>query len=244
VTRFESGPLGQQRRELAECESTNDVALAWARAGAAHGAVVIADAQTAGRGRYGRTWASPPGHNVYLSLILRWPRAVPVAPLTLAIGVGLCDAVRGVGVIAAGLKWPNDLLVAGRKLAGVLCESTGDAVVVGIGINGNGTAAELPANIAGRAATVCEQLGRPIDRRALIDRVLLELAPWVDRYQSAGIAAIVPAWEARMVAGLRVTTDRGPGIALGLDSDGALRVRTDAGDIHRVVSGDVDAVPE
>src|SRR4051812_16286720 len=121
--------LGHRRLELATCTSTSDVALAEARAGAAHGTVVVADAQTAGRGRLGRTWASPPGRHLYLSAIVRIdPRVRPPAEraaLTLAVGVGVVDAVRGAGAPTAGLKWPNDVLASGRKLAGILCEATG-----------------------------------------------------------------------------------------------------------------------
>lgn len=231
--------LGAARRSLATCGSTNDVALAWAREGAPHGAVVVADTQTAGRGRHGRSWASPPGSHLYASFVVRLGRGVAVAPLTLAIGVGLCDAIRGEGLAGAGLKWPNDVLAGGKKLAGVLCESAGDAVVVGVGVNLDGTAAALPPEVAARAAVLGELLGRPVDRDAFLARTCAALAPWIDRYVAGGVAAIAPAWEARMIAGLAVRTDRVTGRARGLDPDGALRVEADDGAIHRVISGEV-----
>ena len=232
--------LGAARQAHAQCASTNDLALAWARAGAPHGAVVTADAQTAGRGRLGRTWASPPGRSLYLSIVLRLGPGVPAPPLTLAIGVGLCDAIRAAGVTAAGLKWPNDVLVDRHKLAGVLCESTGDAVVVGVGVNANGAAVDLPPDIAARATTIADELGRPVDRAALLEGVLAELAPWVERYQAGGVAAIAPAWTERMVPDLRVRTDRATGVARGLDPTGALEVVDDAGAVHAIRSGDVE----
>jgi len=232
--------LGGERRALASCGSTNDVALAWAKDGAPHGALVTADTQTAGRGRHGRVWASPPGRNLYASMVVRVGRTFAIPPLTLAIGVGLCDAIRGEGVAQAGLKWPNDVLVGGKKLAGVLCESVGDAVVVGLGVNTNGAAVELPPEVAARATTISDQLGRWVDRDAFLARLLADLAPWIDRYLELGVAAIAPAWQARMLDRLTVRTDRASGRAIGLDADGALRVEDEHGVVHRVVSGEVE----
>jgi len=243
--------LGGERIEVAVCTSTNDLALERARAGAPHGTVVIADAQTAGRGRLGRTWASPPGRSLYLSAIVR--AALPLArlaPLTLAVGVGACDAVRGEGVTAAALKWPNDLVVAGRKLGGILCEGAGDAaVVVGIGVNLNGSSGELPPEVAARATTIADELGRWVERAAFTDRLLAELEPWIDRFLAGGVPAIAAPWEARMAAELRLRVDRvGPagqpvtGVALGLDRDGALRLRDDDGVVHRVHAGEITIV--
>ncbi|HEU4731532.1 MAG TPA: biotin--[acetyl-CoA-carboxylase] ligase, partial [Kofleriaceae bacterium] len=148
--------LGSHRVELDECDSTNDEAAHLARAGARSGTVVIARAQRAGRGRAGRTWASPRDMGLYLSAVIR--PAIPlgsVPPLTLAIGVGVCDAARSAGAPAA-LKWPNDAYVHGRKLAGVLVEaqSQGDrleAIIVGIGVNLRGV---LPPEIADTAITL------------------------------------------------------------------------------------------
>ena len=243
-----TGWLGRERHEVAVCASTNDLALERAKAGAVHGTVVIADAQTAGRGRLGRTWASPPGRNLYLSAIVRAPRSLAeLAPLTLAVGVGTCDAIRAEGVAAAALKWPNDVFVGRHKLAGILCEGAGEgAVVVGIGVNLNGAAAELPPEVAARATTIEDELGRWVDRAAFVDRLLAALEPWIDRFVAGGVPAIAAAWEARMAADLRLHVDRagpagGPvvGLPLGLDRDGALRLRDDAGVVHRVVAGEL-----
>jgi BirA family biotin operon repressor/biotin-[acetyl-CoA-carboxylase] ligase len=235
--------LGCQRIELAECGSTNDEAGRLARAGAKHGTVVIAQAQTAGRGRDGRVWESAAG-GLYLSAVLRPPLPlVDVPPMTLAIGIGVCDAARTAGA-AAVLKWPNDVLVGGRKLSGVLVEAQSqggklDAVIVGIGVN---LTNELPAH----AISLAEASGHSVDRGAFIGSLLSGVERWVDRYIASGLEAIIPAWQDRMAVGLsaRATIDGAPlvGAVAGLDQDGALLLRDDHGKLHRVRSGDVEVM--
>ena len=239
--------LGCQRIELESCGSTNDEAARLARAGAKHGTIVIAERQKSGRGRDGRTWESPLG-GLYMSAVLRPPMpVVDVPPMTLAIGIGLCEAVRTTGAPAV-LKWPNDLLVADRKLAGVLVEAQSqgnrlDAVIVGIGINLSG---ELPESVAETAITLAEAALRTIDRDAFIETVLAHVERWVDRYVSVGIEPIIPAWQERMAIGLtaRATVDGESltGCVAGLDADGALLLRDEAGNVHRVRSGDVEVL--
>ena len=154
-----AGWLGRHRIELSECDSTNDEAARLARGGADHGTVVIARSQRAGRGRAGRVWASPPGLGLYLSAVVRPPLPLAlVPPMTLAIGVGVCEAAREAGADAR-LKWPNDVLARGRKLAGVLVEAQSqggrlEVVVVGIGVNLGG---ELPPELAARATTLAAE---------------------------------------------------------------------------------------
>jgi len=236
--------LGTARVDLARCGSTNDEAARLARAGARHGTIVIADQQDAGRGREGRPWASPPGTGLYLSAVVRPPLPITlVPPMTLAIGVGLCDTARAFGADAY-LKWPNDALVGGKKLAGVLVESHTqstrvEAVIVGIGIN---LAGEPPL---ATATTLELASGRaPPDREAVIAELCAHVERWIDRYVASGIAAITPAWHERMATGLtaRVMIDGAPlvGDVAGLDHDGALLVRDVTGCVHRVRSGDVE----
>ena len=241
--------LGHQRIELAECASTNDEAARLARAGASHGTIVVAHSQTAGRGRDGRKWVSPPGFGLYLSAVLRPPLPLlDVPPMTLAIGIGVCDAVRQLGAPAL-LKWPNDVLVHGRKLAGVLVEAQSqgtrlEAVIVGIGLN---LAGELPPELRETAITLAEASQGVIDRTAVIDRLLAHVERWVDRYAAMGLTEIIPTWHARMAPGLaaRAMIDGMPlvGEVAGLDGDGALLLRDGAGLVHRVRSGDVETVP-
>jgi BirA family transcriptional regulator, biotin operon repressor / biotin---[acetyl-CoA-carboxylase] ligase len=226
--------LGHSRIDLIECGSTNDEAAKLARAGAAHGTIVIAERQTAGRGRDGRVWHSPLG-NIYLSAVLR-PALAPndVPPLTLAIGIGACDAAREFGAHAQ-LKWPNDLYVAGKKLAGVLVEAQSqgsklESVIAGIGVN-LATTPDLATATA---------LGAGIDREQFVARLLAHVEHWIDRYIAAGISAIVPAWRERMLADLRLHAGELVGTLAGLDDDGALLLRTDDGELHRIRSGAVE----
>jgi len=235
--------LGSQRIELAECGSTNDEAARLARMGARHGTVVIAESQKAGRGRDGHVWESPPG-GLYLSAVLRPSLPlVDVPPMTLAIGIGVCDAARTAGA-AAVLKWPNDVLVGGKKLAGVLVEAQSqggklDAVIVGIGVN-------LDTAPADRSISLHEAAGEPVDRAAFVASLLSSVERWVDRYIASGLEAIIPAWQDRMAVGLaaRATIDGAPlvGSVAGLDRDGALLLRDAGGNLHRVRSGDVEVV--
>ena len=239
--------LGCQRIVLESCGSTNDEAARLARAGAKHGTIVVAERQSSGRGRDGRVWESPPG-GLYMSAVLRPPMpVVDVPPMTLAIGIGLCDAVRTMGAPAA-LKWPNDLFVGRRKLAGVLVEAQSqggklEAAIVGIGVNIHG---ELPDAVAETAITLAEAAGTSVDRDAFLERMLAHVERWVDRYVSNGIEAIIPAWQERMAIGLtaRATIDgeSRTGSVTGLDADGALLLRDDDGNVHRVRSGDVEVL--
>jgi BirA family transcriptional regulator, biotin operon repressor / biotin---[acetyl-CoA-carboxylase] ligase len=241
--------LGCQRIELDRCGSTNDEAARLARAGAAHGTVVIARAQDAGRGRDGRSWASPPDAGLYLSAVVRPALgAADVPPMTLAIGVGVCDAARAVGAPAA-LKWPNDALVSGRKLAGVLVEAhshggRAGAIIIGIGVNL--TAGALPAELATTAIALDEAAGRPVDRAAFIDELCASVERWIDRYVAGGVAAIADAWQARMAPGVTGRAWIGGrevmGELCGLAGDGALVLRDGAGALHQVRSGDVEVI--
>jgi BirA family transcriptional regulator, biotin operon repressor / biotin---[acetyl-CoA-carboxylase] ligase len=241
--------LGCQRVELDECDSTNDEAARLARAGARHGTIVTARAQRAGRGRDGRAWSSPRDSGLYLSAVLRPPLPlVDVPPMTLAIGIGLCDAARAVGA-AALLKWPNDALVRDKKLAGVLLEAHSqghrlDAVVVGIGVNL--APGGLPPDLAATAITLAEAAGAPVDRAVFLEHLLANVERWIDRYIASGLPAIAPAWHDRMATGIAArATVAGlelRGEVAGLDGDGALLLRDGGGHLHRVRSGDVEVL--
>ncbi|HEY4240171.1 MAG TPA: biotin--[acetyl-CoA-carboxylase] ligase [Kofleriaceae bacterium] len=244
-----TGWLGAERHDLDECGSTNDEAARLARAGASHGAIVLALAQSAGRGREGRAWQSPPGAGLYLSCVLRPPLALPaVPPLTLALGIAVCDAARAFGAPAA-IKWPNDILVPGKgpgkKLAGVLVEAQSqgarlEAVIAGIGVNLRGPVA-LDTAIA-----LDEAADRPAPREAFLVELLARCETWIDRYVAGGIAAIAPAWRERMARGIRARATVGGaavvGELAGLADDGALLLRAADGAVHAVRSGDVELV--
>ncbi len=174
--------LGRELRGVASTRSTNDDVLALARAGAAHGLVVIADEQTGGRGRLGRTWTSPPGQNLYLSALLR-PELPPggAPPITLAAAVAVAEALNESGV-RASIKWPNDVLIMvdskEKKVAGILTESVTrgsrlEAVVLGIGVNLNWR--ELPAELVPIATSVALATGEAVDRDAFAAALLARL---------------------------------------------------------------------
>jgi BirA family biotin operon repressor/biotin-[acetyl-CoA-carboxylase] ligase len=160
-------------RYLAVCDSTNRVAMEWARAGAPEGCLVVADDQRAGRGRLDRRWFAPPGRCLLFSLVLR-PGFPPdrLGLISLAAGVGLSVALGHEG-LEARLKWPNDVLIAGRKVAGILCESDllagrTQAVILGVGVNVNVEREAFPEELRSTATSLCAEAGRRFDRPALL----------------------------------------------------------------------------
>jgi BirA family biotin operon repressor/biotin-[acetyl-CoA-carboxylase] ligase len=234
--------------------STNDLAAALAERGASEGCAVIADAQSAGRGRQGRSWSSPAGAGLYISAILRPPHhAVPL--LTLAAGVAVADAVKASSGLDPRLKWPNDVYIGERKLAGVLAEAgslheegAGELygqlkyVVVGIGINV--MPAAHPPDVAARATSIEGELGRGIDRGLLLTECLVGLATRYDELRSGRSGDVLWAWRARARESLGRTVEWDAaggsrrGIASDIDETGALVVRTDEG-VERIISGEV-----
>lgn len=169
-------------RYFPQIDSTNGAAVDWARRQAPHGALVVADHQTAGRGRMGRRWFSAPGASLLFSLVLRPSIAAEELPLvSLAAGVAVCRAVAREG-LAARVKWPNDVTIAGRKVAGILAEAelaSGRAgyVVLGVGVNVNIAPHDLPADLVDSATSLALEAGRPLDRVRLLAGFLEELWP-------------------------------------------------------------------
>jgi BirA family biotin operon repressor/biotin-[acetyl-CoA-carboxylase] ligase len=242
--------LGRTCETFATCASTNDLAAERGRAGAAEGLLIVSEQQSRGRGRMGRDWFSPRGENLYLSLLLR-PLRPPseIPPLTLLAGAALAEALAEFGVVPR-LKWPNDVLIPvdgqPRKVAGILTEMVSEGervahVVVGIGLNVNGRA--FPAELAGRATSLALGRGNPVDRVAVLCAVLSAFERAYDDFRANGPRAVVPRWSAHAALGsrCRVAVDgrEVSGVALGLDPDGALRVRDDDGRVVRVISGEI-----
>jgi len=240
--------LGQTLHYFEEVGSTSDLAKQLAEDGAEHGEVVIAEAQTAGRGRRGRAWFSAPGRNLAFSAVLR-PELPPqrAAELTLVASVALCEAVRAAG-IAASIKWPNDLLFEGRKLAGILTEMEAEAdrvhwVVLGVGVNVNVREAELPEELRLIATSLAEARGGPVPRALFAAACLSRLEEWLDRHAEEGFQPVRAAWrELSDTLGRDVSVRVGErdlvGRAEDIDDAGALLVRTPGG-LERVLSGDV-----
>jgi BirA family biotin operon repressor/biotin-[acetyl-CoA-carboxylase] ligase len=244
--------LGHRIEYFDSIESTNTTARHLAARGAAEGTVVIAETQTKGRGRLGRSWASPARCNLYLSVVLRPPLAVAQAPqLTLVAGLAVADAVHA-WTPQAAIKWPNDIVIGGRKLAGILTEMEADDeqvrfVILGIGVNVNAAPEDFPDELRDKATALGAAAGAPIDRTAFAARLLAELETAYERYLGEGFRAIRPLWEAHScLTGQRVQIDgvgqRCAGVVAGIDDDGALRLREDSGRETRVVAGDVTVV--
>jgi BirA family biotin operon repressor/biotin-[acetyl-CoA-carboxylase] ligase len=215
--------------------------MSLAQAGAPHGTVVVAESQTSGRGRHARPWFSPPGTNVYCSVILRgigqelslseWLSWVP---LTSALAVA--EAVQSVADLPLSLKWPNDLLLHERKVGGILCESslttpTDPIVVIGIGLNVNVPRESFPEELRPIAASLLEAARRSIDRNRLIAQLLLELEQSLDELRAHGPARLLRAYTTRCVTlGRKVRVLLGVGQELlgtaeSISADGALQVR-------------------
>lgn len=237
--------LGATLTAVASTGSTMDDALLAARAGAPHGAVYLAETQTRGRGRRGRTWTSVPGAGLTFSLVLR-PRLAPsVAPtLALAAGLAVREVVAARGLAAARVKWPNDVLVGRRKVAGVLVEAQVQgaalaAAIVGIGLNV--TLRELPADLGARATSLALEGAAPLDRETLFVDLLGALQTRLEALERDGIGSVVAELrehDALRGAALRVGTLTG--IGAGLDASGALLVSDAAGTTHAVVAGTVE----
>ena len=232
-----------------ELGSTNDRARELADDGAEHGEVVVAEKQTAGRGRRGRSWASPARKNLYFSVVLRPDLPPARAPeLTLVASVALCDALRHAGV-NAGIKWPNDLLAPdGRKLAGILTELAADPdrvewIVLGAGVNVNARREDFPAEVRDQATSVLLERGQAAPRALFAAACFTALEEWLDVHAEQGFGAIRDAWRERTVTLgrevlVKVDEREVTGTAEDLDETGALLVRTAAG-VERIVSGDV-----
>lgn len=236
---------------LAACSSSSDVLLERTARGAASGSVVVADRQTAGRGRRGRHWNSAPADSLTFSLLWRFaPDFERLAGLSLVVGVAVAQALQGIGVAGLGLKWPNDVLLDGRKLGGILVELSSDrrgiAAVIGIGLNL--APPPQPETLDTLPASLDEALPARPDRHALLAALLAELAPRLDRFAAAGFVAqradwqALHAWQDRPVQLLRDGRVEVEGVCRGADADGALLVDTAAG-LQRCLSGDLSLRP-
>jgi BirA family biotin operon repressor/biotin-[acetyl-CoA-carboxylase] ligase len=235
---------------LQEVDSTNDEAAALAGRGEAEGAIVIAEAQRRGRGRLGRRWQSPRGLGLYLSVILRPtipPYGAPV--LTLMGAVAGVEAIERTTGLTTGLKWPNDLIVHGRKVGGMLSEMAVEGsrlmhVILGIGINVNQTEADFDGELRQTAGSLRVEAGHPVDRTAIVRSFCESLDGWYERFLSDGSPPILEHVRRRcLTLGRQVTARSGDqeisGLAIELDGDGRLVIRDASGGLHHLLAGDV-----
>lgn len=242
--------FGRHLNLMEVTSSTQEAARLLAEEGAPEGTLVIAEEQTGGRGRQGKRWYSPARKGIWMSLLLRPQRPLSFAPqLTLLTAVAVCRAIRKVTGVDAGIKWPNDLLVQGKKICGILIESVGEDerikyCIAGIGIDVNVELEELPSELHKVATSLKIESGQTQSRATLISAVMNELEQLYNLYEEEGFAPIGHLWEALSVTlGKRVTvkTPRGEteGTAEALDESGALVLLDDKGNHITIFSGDV-----
>jgi BirA family biotin operon repressor/biotin-[acetyl-CoA-carboxylase] ligase len=247
-----AGAFGRRMLWLESAASTNDVAARLAESGAEEGTTVVAEMQTAGRGRLGRVWFSPPGAGLYVSVIVRPRPSIssdehPATLLTLAAGVAIAEAVRAATGLPAEIKWPNDVVIARRKLAGILAEaavqgSSPQFVVLGFGVNLQPAA--YPPELGSRVTSIEAETSQPVDRARVLAEILAAISARYGDLREGRFDAILTAWRRLAVAlpGARVEWDSAAGIvrgrAEGIDRQGALLVNVD-GKIERVVAGEV-----
>ncbi|WP_052429601.1 biotin--[acetyl-CoA-carboxylase] ligase [Paenibacillus borealis] len=250
---FVSGWPGEIVR-MDSVASTQEEAKKLAENGAPEGTAIMAEEQTGGRGRMGRKWHSPRGKGIWMSLVLRPNLPLSLTPqLTLLAGVAVCTAIREVTGVPAGIKWPNDLLAGGRKICGILLESSlreGGLhyCIAGIGIAVNLTNDDYPAELQGIGTSLLiEGGGIPVDRTRLADAVLEELEYLYTLYIEQGFQPIRELWESMSVTlGRQVCVNtpqgRSEATAVGLDDNGGLRLRNSAGEITSVLSGEIEII--
>ena len=224
-------------------DSTNAEALRLVDAGCAAPFLVLAEQQTAGRGRRGRKWVSPFAQNVYYSLVLRVEGGLrQLEGLSLVVGLAVMQSLRESGVQGAALKWPNDVLVGQKKIAGILLELVGDPadichVVLGIGINVNMQSA---AAVDQQWTSVQLETGSPMDRNLLVARLSLQLQRYLERHAASGFAVLQEEWEQNHLwqgkaVSLIAGVNQVEGVVLGVDRQGALRLSVDG--VERKYSG-------
>ncbi|MBM4134388.1 MAG: biotin--[acetyl-CoA-carboxylase] ligase [Nitrospira sp.] len=249
--------FGRTLHVLQETTSTNQDAMKLAQQGASDGTVLVAETQTAGKGRLGRSWYSPPGDNLYCSVILRNRPAdnltgwLSVIPLLSAVAV--VRAIQRVADLKPSLKWPNDILAGDGKLGGLLCESSlaglsATFVVVGIGLNVNGSREGFPEEIRGLATSIASETGRPCDRASLLASILMELELYSEALLTRPPETFLSEY-ARLCATLgrkvRVSLSEGQtidGLADSIAPDGSLRIVREpafGGGLIEVRAGDV-----
>jgi BirA family biotin operon repressor/biotin-[acetyl-CoA-carboxylase] ligase len=253
--------VGRKIEHYPQAGSTNDLARRQARAGQPEGLVILADAQTAGRGRMGRAWFAPPGSSLLLSLLLRpaWLAPADAFSLTMLAGVALCEAVEQVTPVHAALKWPNDLLLpvrtaagpALRKAAGILSEIelAGDQiawVVLGIGVNVSWSPAGIVdrRDLAEVATSVGAAAGQLVERLALLRALLERLDARYNALRRSGSVELFECWRERLAMlgqPVQIVLPHGElrGVAEDVERSGALRIRDAHGALHTVLAGDV-----
>ena len=243
--------IGKQFVCLAETSSTNADAFRLAEQGATEGTVVLADMQNSGKGRLGRVWSSPQGVNLYTSIVLR-PRVMPyeAAQLTFLSAVAVARSIELLTDIRPEIKWPNDVLIDGKKVAGLLNEMNSETdgvnfVILGIGVNLNMTADQFPEDLRHPATSLLLEQGHPVCRAKFAAVMINELDRLYAEFLTHGFGPVREEWQRRCNANGRelLVSDGGSetlrGMFAGIDTDGALLIQRADGKTDRIISGDV-----
>jgi BirA family biotin operon repressor/biotin-[acetyl-CoA-carboxylase] ligase len=237
VTPHLRGRFGKPYLYEPECESTQ---LLLVGSGLPEGAAAATDHQTGGRGRLGRPWVEPPGSSVLVSVMLHPPAERHLPELSLVAALAAAEAVEEATGLSAQIKWPNDVMLNRRKVAGILSELSDGTVVMGIGINVNQTREELPADATTPSASLLTLTGRRSDRAALLGSLLFGLERIYDGWRHGGLADLYGEIGARdFLRGRRIWVDGAGATALQILRDGRLEVQIESGEVRPVESGDV-----
>jgi len=246
-----SAIVGRPLHVLAETNSTNRALMDMAKSGAPHGTVVVSDHQTAGSGKGDRIWFSKPGAGLCVSVLVKLPIPLDqLSQITLLTAVAMLDALTAIGVTTAQVKWPNDILINGRKICGILAEAWSPSdddsafAVVGVGLNINMTTDDFPEELREIATSLAMEMGNTPSRQHILDTFLSSFDTWLTRWCEQGFAAISEAWCAQSsTLGRRVEFDATEitvvGKAISLNSDGSLLIREDSGALHCFYSGEM-----
>ncbi len=249
-TDLNSRVIGQTVITHEEIDSTNLQLRRLAEGDATEGTVVVADRQSAGRGRLGRRWESPAGVNLYCSILLRPQIPLQQAPqLTFLSAVAVAETLNEVCHLSAQVKWPNDILIDGAKISGLLNEMSAETeqihfVILGVGVNLNMLAEQFPENLNYRATSVLLETGKPVDRLLFLRTFLQRLDYYYTEFSAEGFVPIRRRWESLCnIMNKSVTVDSGAGnicgTVVGIDLDGALRLQLEGGQVERILAGDV-----
>lgn len=242
--------VGRDIRVFEETTSTSDIMEKFARDGVKEGAVVLAEAQTKGRGRLGRKWLSPAGKGLWFSVLLRPDlRPQETTQLTVAAATALRRAIHNQTGLPPEIKWPNDILIQGKKVAGILTELSAELdhakyVILGIGVNVNQTGKDFPTELRQLATSIRIETGQIVDRPELATQILRELDCDYSRVCAGDFESVADEWERHCTTlGCNVVIQIGErkvqGRAESLDPDGALLLRTQHGHLERIIGGDV-----
>lgn len=242
--------FGRNMKLLQSTTSTQQAAHEWYATGASEGSLIVAEEQTSGKGRMGRTWHSPPGKGIWMSMILQPRIGMHRMPqLTLLAAVALCRSLRKSTGLDLGIKWPNDLLLNEKKISGILLESAGEDerltyIVAGIGINVNWHQDDFPKDLQEKSTSLRIATGKRFKREQLLARFLNEWEPLYDLFLHKGFEPIRLLWETYSVTlgkqiAMRTSSGIFKGKALKLDADGALIIETENGSVQSFYAGDI-----